>query len=484
MESERKLKHAQDLKQRRVETLATSEERLRDQLYKNAQMQSCIDRHRDTLAINMRRLLKMKAISQERRDDIEEFSQEVQMLHEAMQSLVRACRRHQVYLDLYEKKLGIVRAMVEESRQQVEQTQKELIMINDQREALKGQVRQDDMEEQRLTDEVSDIETRLLQLEEDFTELVNEQNAENGKLETVETEIANETNRIQAVSDAQSAEIHALQEEIESLTNKKKELGDKVDQTKKELHSRWTEIVEIQTAEGHQPSLLPSQTDDPPSLDLKLIEESLEKEKSAVEEEKLAEAKLRDDIASLQDRLKKCNVTYEETAAEMEAKNAAITEELAKEKARKKSKLKMITELQNDQKTLADLRSAMKPLQQMADDDRLAREKEINELDAELAEAQSQMEEILAERVKIQKRAAANSENSVNELAVIQAELEEKRQRSLEQEEEIARLEKLCEHKLSLEEVAQRRKDADTASQEIKRYLESKYFSGKALLDD
>lgn len=472
-ESERKLQYAQELKQRRLEALKTCEHKLHDLQYKNGQMRACIDRHRDTLAINQRRVLEMKQHANERGDELGSFSEEVNMLHEAMQSLVRGCRQHQGFIDTYETKLGMLRNMVDESYAQVQQLEHELQAIHDRQDTLHAMIRQETLAEQQLMQEISDLRQEILELEQDLTDATNEQTKQNNILESVNAELAKAKDQYQTAEESHKTAIAQTEEEIASLTAKKKTVGCSVDQAKKELHASWSEIVEMQTAEGHTPSLLPSQTDDPPTIDLNMIQDSLQKEKSAVEEEKLAETQLRDCVASLADRLKQCNIEFEEATVELEAKKASVVTKLAEEETRKKAKDKLIEEVRNYEKTLEDMVSAMKPLQQMADEDRLARQKELDEIEAEESKLQSELDEVLAERVKIEERVATAAERQAAELAVLEDSIAKERERTEDLDATIHNLEKLCRHNFSLEDIAERKKDATTAQREIDRCIES-----------
>jgi hypothetical protein len=472
-ESVRKLAAAQQLKKRRQEALTHTQSRLEEMKYRNGQLKASIKRSDETLAINQRRLLALKERGRERRDELMLLDEEVTMNIDALQNLIIGGRRYEAHVNMYAKKVGMLALMVEESRKEVDGLQDELRTIQAGQDALRQSIRQHEALQQTLARESNDLRQQIVQAEQNVTAVVNERNSLLGQLDDLVKMTRDETVRHDKEAGALREEIHDLKDTAGSLNEEKKALREAIDQTTKKTHAAWTEIVDIQKAEGHDPSLLPSETSKPPVIDLILIENSFKKERSAFEDEQRAEEELRIAVDAMRVRLNELVLQTAETTKEMEAALSVKADELAKAEAQKMAKLKMIEEIRKVEKNIKEIESATAPLQEMAEADRLARKEELERIAADAKRPRALLSDELAEYEKLQDQIAKKLENDERAGGALLSDVTKERERSKDIDETIEGLEQLSKHGFGVDEITKRRKDAVTANEEIDRCLKS-----------
>jgi chromosome segregation ATPase len=472
-ESVRKLAAAQQLKKRRQEALTHTQSRLEEMKYRNGQLKASIKRSDETLAINQRRLLALKERGRERRDELMLLDEEVTMNIDALQNLIIGGRRYEAHVNMYAKKVEILAHMVEESRKEVDGLQDELRTIQAGQDALRQSIRQHEALQQTLARESNDLRQQIVQAEQNVTAVVNERNSLLGQLDDLVKMTRDETVHHDKEAGALREEIHELKDTAGSLNEEKEALREAIDQATKKTHAAWTEIVDIQKAEGHDPSFLPSETSKPPVIDLILIENSLKKERSAVEDEQRAEEELRNAVDAMRVRLNELLLQTAVTTKEMEAALSVKADELVKAEAQKTAKLKMIEEIRKVEKNIKDIESATAPLQEMAEADRLARKEELERIAADAERPRALLGDELAEHEKLQAQMAKKSENDERAKGALLSDVTKERERSKDIDETIEDLEQLSKHGFGVDEITKRRKDAVTANEEIDRCLKS-----------
>jgi chromosome segregation ATPase len=374
-ESQRKLQHAQETKQRRLEYHAALEAKLEQLKYQNGQNRAELSHMRNLLSKGQRSLGTARLAAGRAGDDLRDFDRKLKQALASKRATLAHQHRQERILAEFSNKIALVWRLKDEAEEHVDKGKMEISQHREREEALRQEVRAEVAKQQTLDRETAKArhETRLLE-----QELKQKQECEiltKARIESINKDSVSEDQR-------HSDTMASMKAKLDSYGSSSKEtqaaivrMDDQIAKKKEIRNKAWYRTIRIQQAEGHPPSLPPTESNTPPDFDMARLQEAVAVETKAAADEVTAKEELHAAVTALELDLAK---------AEKEAQ-AKAQERLDLEKSNEEAKLVEAERCERDSKFLKDLENL--------EEEKTALESTLNELREQRANEMGRVQE-------------------------------------------------------------------------------------------
>lgn len=437
IESEQQLAQALAHKHRMQASVQQLSDQLAQQRYANGQARAELAVRHDRLAESTRLATDAQTAADGAEVDLKELGQRVQQALAGKRATLAVERRQERLLAELEQRASLLAHLLEEEDAKVQQLYDERERMVDEQRVLERELETALAENQRLDAAVAKARADADREEQELLVLTDEEKALQRRLAELQQELLDNEKQHLAELAAIDAEHQATLAEGKELERTKRELQEQISKATKEYHESWRTVIAIQEAEGHAPSKAPSETTEPPVLDLDRIRESVDAERKAYQAEMAAKEELESQVAVMTEELE--SIGLETTALkkrQQELEELNVTEG-AKVREKKTFLEDFFRTLQTNRTKVAAYESEIDNLQDSHDEEVAAakeRAKQV-ELDTkqarkDLANTKEQMVKVdeelekLDENYKANQRAVQSIKETIDELAEQLGELE------------------------------------------------------------
>lgn len=382
-ESQRKLQHAQETKLRRLEYHAALETSLEQLKYQNGQNRAELSHMHNLLSKGQRLLGTVRLGAGRAGDDLRDFDRKLKLALASKRMSVGYQHKQKRLSAEIRNKVAVVWRLKDEFEEHIAKSEMESAKIWEREEGLRQDLRAD-VEKQQVVEHKT-AETRQ-----------GTRNFEEGNKKEQEYELLTRA-RIEninkdSVSDRRHADTMAsLYAKFDSYDITSKETQAKIaimrEEIAKKKESRdkaWHHTIRIQQAEGHPPSLPPTESNTPPVFNIVRLQEAVDTATKAAADEVIAKAELGVTVNALE---------VDEAKAEKEAQaklQKALDLERSNEEAkriesdRREHATKFLGDLDNLEKETKELETTLAAL-------RAHRAEEIDRVNAESWQLEKQI---------------------------------------------------------------------------------------------
>jgi hypothetical protein len=361
-ESQRKLQHAQETKQRRQEYHATLETNLEQLKYQNGQNRAELS-HMHNLLSEGQRLLGMVRLSTGRAgDDLRDFDRKLKLVLACKRTILMNQHKQKRIFAEVRNKIAIVWRLKDEAEEHVAKGEKEHAKIWEREEALCQDLRAE-VDKLQVLDQGTVKTRQETRISEEGCKKAQECDIlTKARIEDVNKDSVSEDQR-----DADTTV--SLNVKVESYDSTSKETQVKIALMREEIAKKkesrdkaWHHTIRIQQAEGHPPSLPPTESNTPPVFDIARLQESVATETKAAADEVTAKAELSVTVTALE--LDVAKAEKKAQAKAQEALDLETSNEDAKrvESDRRESATKFLGDLDNLEKETKELETTLAAL--------------------------------------------------------------------------------------------------------------------------
>jgi hypothetical protein len=330
----RKLKDAQKAKKIRQDTLTNLELQMQQLKHTLGQKRAQQNRMNELLGQGQRALAVAQQDAKKGRRDLDDVDHQVCVFLETKRRILAASRRHERKMDNAQAKSKLCHDMAREAHDYLQHLQEQRNKILQEEEMLYAAAEQEVSQSQILAQELvesraasSDVEARIDVSLKEQTKLV-------GLEDGIKQQIADDDAKNQLDMEAMEKEIASYRSAMEDCIRQGQAKQAELSQANDNLRQSWMAVLGIQVAEGHSPSKDPTESNEPPTLDLARISDTVNAEDKAATSEAAAKDDLQVETDLLQKDLVKHQVQVNEKSKHAQALEQDCREQLGKETER------------------------------------------------------------------------------------------------------------------------------------------------------
>ena len=441
-ESQRKLAMIKLTKQSKLEQRSSLESKLSSLKYANGEQRAQLVRARDVLSRSTRELGSAKLYSDKSADALKGFDGRLKKALLSSRILHGLCRKVDSEIIVLRNKKVIILRLKSQVADGLNAAKKRHDDAQFREQSLREAIQDEKIKAKNLLEQTTSIRSDVTGLKQDLA--MAQQMAASTKMraESITAEIVAEDKRHEAAMQEMRSKLEAAEKQLAEKKARDEALQKDIEFKKVQLHEAWKRCVQYQQEEGHD--LSPEPTDDgrAPSLDVDKLRASLEQERAALLEEKAERDRLKESLLTSEEELS--DLVSKEAAAREEAdsirKTAEVTEKV--ERDRREANDKCLEELEKERRSVGDLRRSVSELEESISlkrkrlGDRYSeqtkaiekRQAELEESKAELAAADTTIQELESEFEKDEEDNARLVEAAMQDADSARAVFEEARQ--------------------------------------------------------
>jgi chromosome segregation ATPase len=363
-ESERKLQHAKATKQRRLDYQTALEEKLDKCKYQNGQLSAEMQRSQELLSEGHRQVNEARKASIKAGNDLRDYDSKVSKAFAFKASIIAHQRTQGIWLSTLQGKVGIIDEVLSKSKLKFQNAENELEKAVHFERTLRSDINNENDLQQRIVDQTSKLTSDIAAYERKFETLSSLQAQLKHQIFTLETE---EMVILDDLLSQCSVTINALLAEQVKLGDdfaaEQDALKEQIMKKNDDLHRLWHKVVDLQLSEGHDPSLLPSESDCIPVLDLDRIRETLQIEIAAVAYEQNAKDEIDGSIRELSTQLSDLHFQHKKNIERITELHASNTEAQQREESRRTSNTLFIDRFNKIRKDVDEKETLVRALQ-------------------------------------------------------------------------------------------------------------------------
>jgi chromosome segregation ATPase len=399
-ESQRKLQQAQDTKQRRFEHHAVLEANLEQIKYQNGQNRAELSHMNNLLSKGQRSLGTARLIAGRAGDDLRDYDRKLKLALASKRATLAHQQKQERMLAEIRNKIAIVWRLKDEAEEHVDKGKMEIANIREREEALQQDVRAEVVKQQVLDDKTTQARHETRALQQDFKKVQEYELSAKARIEEIKKESVSEN---QSQSDTVASMDSKLDSEDSSAKETQAEIVRMQEQIAKKKESRnmvWNRTIRIQQAQGHPPSLPPTESNTPPVFDIARLQEAVATETKAATDEVTAKAELTATANALEVDVAKADTEAQAKAQEILELKKSNEEAKRVESDRREQATKFLADLDNLEEETKALESTLAEL-------RAHRAKEIDRVNAESWQVEKQMNVLQTGLVDIKEKLAS-----------------------------------------------------------------------------
>jgi hypothetical protein len=383
-ESQRKLQHAQETKQRRLEYHATLETKLEQFKYQNGQNRAELSHMHNLLSKGQRSLGAARLAAGRAGDDLRDFARKLELALASKRATLAHQHKQERILAEIRNKIAIVWRLKDEAEEHVAKGEMEITKIWEQEEALRQDLHAEVAKRQVFDRETAKTREETRIVEQDIKKVRECERLTKVRTENIKKDSVSEDQRHSDTTASTNAEIDSYGTSSKETQAAIALLRKQIDKEKESRDKLWDRTIRIQQAEGHPPSLPPTESNTPPVFDIARLQEAVATETKAAADEVTAKAELTATVNALELDVAKAEKEAQAKAQEILALKGSNEEAKRVESDRREHGTKLLEDLD-------DLEVATKKLETSLTGLRAHRAKEIDRVNAESWQVEKQM---------------------------------------------------------------------------------------------
>jgi hypothetical protein len=383
-ESQRKLQHAQETKQRRLEYHATLETNLEQHKYQNGQNRAELSHMHNLLSKGQRSLGTVRLSTGRAGDDLRDFDRKLKLaLASKRTTLTHQHKQKRIFAEVRNKIANVWR-LKDEAEEHVAKGETEHAQIWEREESLCQDLRTE-VDKLQVLDRGTVKTRQETQISEEGRKKAHECDLlTKARTENVSKDSVSEDQRDADTTISLNAKVDSYDSTSEETQVKIALMREEIAKKKESRDKAWHHTIRIQQAEGHPPSLPPTESNTPPIFDIARLQESIATETKAAADEVTAKAELSITVTALE--LEVAKAEKKAQAKAQEALDLETSNEEAKrvESDRCEYATKFLGDLDNLEKETKELETTLAAL-------RAHRAKEIDRVNSESWKVEKQI---------------------------------------------------------------------------------------------
>ena len=314
------------LKQRRLEQQTNLEKALQHLKIQNGQQRAAVESANETLSGGQRRLINSRTKSDGHGADLRNYDRKVKMAISIPPALVFYGRKHDQQLETISSMVQELERIVATLDDEYERNKNEVLRAKQQAEDLRRGLREQALQQSRIATQFADSRSASREKENQVALCLQQERSLKAQVDVLgverEAETGRHTKELKLLLDQQ----HDFDEEASEAEGKKRHLQEELYSATQRFTADWNATICIQKSEGHQLSLPPSETTEPPVLDINSIRLALDQESRAASDEADAKEELVTSLASLRDGLDGANRAILAAETSIDQENRVLDE--------------------------------------------------------------------------------------------------------------------------------------------------------------